>query len=372
MAASAHMALTRPMELRSAGPRAASSKELALTSTTHGLTSGKELVSSSEESRKSEFALWKCAMENMETSLSGFAEKIACCGETFRKTVSKSMHLEDKDRRALAAEFTANMAQLYHKAASECQQREELSAPTVTAPLVSLPKTSAQVPSVYKYKPKTSAMCAESPPECALVTNGKEAMRPSNTVPAPATGAVVQQVVIGVSVKTDKPVDVKLEPGTSEPSMACTSIFVGGISRSVTNVQLRGKFGPETKIKRRYYREDKMGFASILIPSEDMDRVLKLDLSVAGHKLRVAKWVSSRSPVRRAPTVATTNRRNGDQVLKEQARFLMEFLDAQAARPGERRLYSQAVAPNTSEARMKSMETTMKQILNRLSERSVR
>ena len=375
MAASAHMALTRPMELRSAGLRAASSKELALTSTTHGLTSGKELVSSSEESRKSEFALWKCAMENMETSLSGFAEKIACCGETFRKTVSKSMHLEDKDRRALAAEFTANMAQLYHKAASEYQQRGELFAPTVTAPLVSLPKTSAQVPSVYKYKPKTSAMlpsaCAESPPECALVTNGKEAMRPSNTVPAPATGAVVQQVVIGVSVKTDKPVDVKLEPGTSEPSMARTSIFVGGISRSVTNVQLRGKFGPETKIIRRYYNEDKMGFASIRIPSEDMDRVLKLDLSVAGHKLRVAKWVSSRSPVRRAPIVATTNRRNGDQAMKEQARFLMEFLDAQAARPGDRRLYSQAVVSNTSEVRMKSMETTMKQILKRLSERSV-
>ena len=124
--------------------------------------------------------------------------------------------------------------QQVNKAASECQQREELFAPTVTAPLVSLPKTTAQVPSAYKYKPKTSAQmpsaCAESPPECALVTNGKEAMRPSNTVPAPATGAVVQQVVIGVSVKTDKPVDVKLEPGTSEPSMACTS-FCGGYSQ---------------------------------------------------------------------------------------------------------------------------------------------
>ena len=116
-----------------------------------------------------------------------------------------------------------------------------------------------------------------------------------------------------------------------------------------------------------------MGFASILIPNEDVDRVLKLDLSVAGHKLRVAKWRSSKGLVHRAPAVATTNRRNGDQAtMKEQARFVMEFLDAQAARPGDRRLYSQAVASNTSEARMKSMETTMKQILNRLSERSVR
>ena len=152
--------------------------------------------------------------------------------------------------------------------------------------------------------------------------------------------------------------------------MVCTSIFVGGMPRTVTNVQLRVKFGPKTKIKRRYYKEDKMGFASILIPSEDMDRVLKLDLSVAGHKLRVAKWGSSKGPVRRAPIVATTNRKSGDQAMKKQARFVMEFLDAQAARPGDRRLYSQAVAPSTSEARMRSMETTMKQILRRLSERA--
>ena len=99
---------------------------------------------------------------------------------------------------------------------------------------------------------------------------------------------------------------------------------------------------------------------------------MKLDLSVAGHKLRVAKWGSSKGPVHRAPAVASTNRRNG-QATKEQARFVMEFLDAQAARPGDRRLYSQAVAPNTSEARMKSMETEIydvKQLLKRLSERA--
>ena len=100
---------------------------------------------------------------------------------------------------------------------------------------------------------------------------------------------------------------------------------------------------------------------------------MKLDLSVAGHTLRVAKWRSSKGPVHRAPAVAITNRRNGNQTTKEQARFVMEFLDAQAARPGDRRLYSQAVAPNTSEARMKSMETAIydvKQLLRRLSERS--
>ena len=267
-------------------------------------------------------------MENMETNLRRFANEVVHShndyASTFRMTVGKSMHLEDKDRCALAAEFTANLAQLYHKAAFECQQRVEQLTPTV----VSLPKTSAPVPSAYKYKKKTStATCDEAPPGCVY------------TVLAPATGAPVvqqvQQVVIGVSVKTDKPVDVKLEPGTpvdvklepgtSEPSMACTSIFVGGIPRTMSNAQLRVKFGPRTKIARRYHKKDKMGFARIIIPNEDVDRVLKPDLSVAGHKLRVAKWGSSKGPVHRAP-VASTNRRSGDQAMKKQARFVINFL----------------------------------------------
>ena len=56
--------------------------------------------------------------------------------------------------------------------------------------------------------------------------------------------------------------------------------------------------------------------------------------------------------------------------MKEQARFVAEFLDAQAG-TGGRRLYSQ-VASNTAEARMKSMETTIygvKQLLERLTKR---
>ena len=108
--------------------------ELVLTSTTHGLTSGQELVSSSEESRKSESALWERAMESLSINLRGFAEKIVCYDSTFRKTVRKSKHFEDKDRRALAAEFVANMTQLYHRAASECRQQHcEEFAPTVTS-----------------------------------------------------------------------------------------------------------------------------------------------------------------------------------------------------------------------------------------------
>ena len=53
--------------------------------------------------------------------------------------------------------------------------------------------------------------------------------------------------------------------------------------------------------------------------------------------------------------------------MKEQARFVAEFLHAQAG-PNVRRLYSQ-VASNTAEARMKSMETAIygvRQLLERL------
>ena len=53
--------------------------------------------------------------------------------------------------------------------------------------------------------------------------------------------------------------------------------------------------------------------------------------------------------------------------MKERARFVAEFLDAQAG-PGGRRLYSQ-VASNTAEARMKSMETAIYDVRQQLLER---
>ena len=100
--------------------------------------------------------------------------------------ILKTKHFERKDLRAFAYEVVAQVNQRVH-------YFEESLALTVTPLASQLPKPSAWVPSA----------CAESPPECALVMNGKEAMRPSNTVPTSATGAVVQQI-IGVSVKTGK------------------------------------------------------------------------------------------------------------------------------------------------------------------------
>ena len=130
--------------------------------------------------------------------------------------------------------------------------------------------------------------------------------------------------------------------------------------------------GIKAKIAR-FHPKAKVGYAKVQIPNGDVDRVLELDLSVSGHKLRVAKWRSFKAP---SPAVAyATNRRSRQAIkseevataMKERARFVAEFLDAQAG-PSGRRLYSQ-VASNTAEARMKSMETAIygvRQLLERL------
>ena len=83
---------------------------------------------------------------------------------------------------------------------------------------------------------------------------------------------------------------------------------------------------------------------------------------MSGHKLRVAKWRSFKAPS--LAVAYATNHRSRQAIseevataMKERARFVAEFLNAQAG-PSGRRLYSQ-VASNTAEARMKFMETAI-------------
>ena len=203
------------------------------------------------------------------------------------------------------------------------------------------------------------------------LTNGKEVMRP--TVSSCATAVKAVQQVIG------KPAGVESKPGRSGTSCNAgsfddlslsdpvnadgfTSIFVGGIPMAVTDDQLRVMLGTKAQIGR-YHRKAKVGYAKILVSNLDVVRVLELELTVSGQKLRVARW-RSKAPSHRVPAVAyATNRRNGHHIksevaMKEQARFVAEFLHARAGPPGGRRLYSQ-VASNTAEARMKSMETAI-------------
>ena len=255
---------------------------------------------------------------------------------------------------------------------------------------------------VVKFEAEMNALDAVKPAAQAVSINkvpfGKEAI-PSVSSCATAVKAVP---VIGIVAKpgTNKPVGVKSEPavvkavqqvgveskpGTKsvdvkpvEPAVVeskrdseagFTSIFFR-VSKTVTDDQLQAVVGIHAKIGRRCRNRS----GRILVPDDDVGRVLKLE-SVSGHKLRVEKWRSFKAPPYH------TNR-HGHQAIKlevvktkdrakEQARFVMEFLDAQAARPADRRLYSQAAAPNTSEARMKAMETAIyDKILKRLSERA--
>ena len=112
------------------------------------------------------------------------------------------------------------------------------------------------------------------------------------------------------------------------------------------------------------------------LSKSDAVRVLELQLTVSGQKLRVARW-RSKAPVHRVPAVATNRRksemtarkeRKSAQARQQQARFVADLFLAQAA---PKRLYSQ-VASNTAEKRMKSMETAIfdvKQLLERLTKR---
>ena len=66
-------------------------------------------------------------------------------------------------------------------------------------------------------------------------------------------------------------------------------------------------YSTKAHIGRRHGKA-KFGYAKILIPSEDVDRVLRLDLSVSGHKFRVAKWRSLKAPSYRVPAFVTNRR----------------------------------------------------------------
>ena len=175
-----------------------------------------------------------------------------------------------------------------------------------------------------------------------------------------------------------------------------TAIFLGGISPTVTNYQLKwGLVGwpSETTSDEDgivwYRRKGKDGHAKILVPNSDVARVLAVELEVSGQKLRVARW-QSKALSHRMPAVATNRQKSEMAVkarqerksematkqarhhvkskvaMKEQAMFVAELLHAQAV-PNARRLYSQVAS--TTEARMKSVETAvhdMKQMLKRL------
>ena len=171
----ASKALTRPMELRSAGP-AATSMEFVLTSTTPGASG---LVSSAKE-------ISRIALE--------FATKVEehkILWNVLQKSPEELLRAEPPAEFFKAVEAMKQMVQ------------ESLAASQV-------PKQSARL---------SSPACADS----------KKA----------------------VEFSTGKPVDVKSEPGTGEPSLEFTSIFVGSIPRDWTDEYLQVYLGGKARVIKR-------------------------------------------------------------------------------------------------------------------------
>ena len=317
-------ALTQPMELRSAGPAAASSMEFVLTNTTPG-ASGKELVSSAEELR---------------IALEDFAKKVEDI-----KTLWNVLRNSPEEQH------------IAYMAVEAMKQRFQESMPSATA--VKAVQQAVQVigkpAGAESIKPGRSGNSGE-PTLASMDCDGIDDW--SN----PASKNYGEFLVaLGYGAE------------------GSTSIFVGDIPMVVTVDQLQVMIGVKAEIVR-YHENRKFGHAKIVLSKLDVVRVLELQLTVSGQKLRVARW-QSKAPSHRVPAVAT-NRRKSEmakqarqerkseavkQARQEQARFVADLLHAQAA-PNVRRLYSQ-VTSNTAEARMKSMETAIhgvRQLLERL------
>ena len=117
-------------------------------------------------------------------------------------------------------------------------------------------------------------------------------------------------------------------------------VFVGGISKTVTDVQLQEVFRTKALVGR-FYRKGSAGFAKVLVPLDQLHQALGQDTIFHGRKCRVAKWGAS-------PRAHGHQAVRGRSLMKERARFMAELLTA-AQNPGVglrnsprgQRLYSQ-------------------------------
>ncbi len=172
-------------------------------------------------------------------------------------------------------------------------------------------------------------------------------------------------------------VDVK-----ATTAVTYAAIFVGDISKTVTNVQLQKVFNTNALVGRYY----KKGIAKVLVPLDQLDQALSQDTSSISHgrKFRVAKWVAKApSPrvhghqaVRGRKILSAAYTASEDSLMKDRARFVAEFLTAaqnpgdglQKSSPRGQRLYSQVhiASEKTTEMRIKSMEIAMRDMMRLL------
>ena len=88
---------------------------------------------------------------------------------------------------------------------------------------------------------------------------------------------------------------------TTKPAgIAYAAVFVGSISKAVTNTELQETFRTDALVGR-YYRKGNRGFAKILVPDHELDRALSQNSSSHDHKFHgVAKWHDAKAPSSRA------------------------------------------------------------------------
>ena len=214
------------------------------------------------------------------------------------------------------------------------------------------------------------------------VTSGVDTVPPAcSAVPAVSVGLATRRRVRRQKRRhatlTVDGVDVK-----ATTAVTYAEIFVGDISRTVTNVQLQKVFNTNALVGRYY----KKGIAKVLVPLDQLDQALSQDTSSISHgrKFRVAKWVTKApSPrvhghqaVRGRKILSAAYTASEDSLMKDRARFVAEFLTAaqnpgdglQKSSPRGQRLYSQVhiAAEKTTEMRIKSMEIAMRDMMRLL------
>ena len=166
----------------------------------------------------------------------------------------------------------------------------------------------------------------------------------------------IESIKANEAVPPPKPLAnaVILPPSNFLPlaSAVYASMFVGGISSAMKDVDLQNLFDTKAIIGRFYRKKfgKVAGFAKVLIPIDEVDQALSQDFSLSGSKLRVARWdkpllpaptmlqaassatrrIGRRNRSRKMPSAVTASVSNG--LIKERACFVAEFFAAQAVK----------------------------------------
>ena len=141
---------------------------------------------------------------------------------------------------------------------------------------------------------------------------------------------------------------VSTTASTTKPAgIAYAAVFVGRISKAVTNTELQETFRTDAVVGR-YYRKRNRGFAKILVPDHELDRALSQNSSSHDHKFHgVAKWHDAKAPSSRAyrsAQVSATSvgcRKMSSATIASGAEFFMREKWKQMASKGPSRSHAQ-------------------------------